>query len=298
MRHSYTSIDSLIRRLPSVGSLDLQPSRPSSAQPSRPPSATAPPPSFNSPLIAADELKDRIQVEWQALTGGPPLTDTVAQEAADTLLRTAGVVPGNALAKYVCDLCAGGVRVVGHHPPVGDGRGGHEGPPPEHHALPPPPRYTPAPALRGRSEDTYFAKPVLAHMADNRVVIETLAEADDAAVSALPNLSIQGPTLADKCKRAAEFKMGVDACFVLAACFGVYNVATVYRYLALLPDRMCVACVKPSTKISCVAGGFFCQNCVTRLGGQPPFVDAFLMWLRKGAPVRHASTQSPGPERV
>lgn len=150
-----------------------------------------------------------------------------------------------------------------------------------------PPKYREKKVMRGTVEDTYFAPGCYESMTDNTDIIKAVSGTDDEVLLQIVNFSNQGPTTKVKSDLALESKLFVDATWTLCNDYGVESKADVYRYLAMLPDRMCVYCKKPSSKVSCNSGYFKCQNCMNS-SGSVSFVDGFSKWLSAGFPVRHA----------
>jgi hypothetical protein len=150
-----------------------------------------------------------------------------------------------------------------------------------------PPKYETKSVMRGDDEDTYFRDACYEDMTENADVIDVVTTGSDEDVLAICNFSNQGPTTKVKCDLALETKMFVDAVWTLISENNIMNKADIYRYIAVMPDRMCLYCKKPSSKVSCISGSFKCQNCINKTG-KVSFADGFAKWMNAGCPIRHA----------
>ncbi len=150
------------------------------------------------------------------------------------------------------------------------------------------PQYVPHSLNRGAKEDTYYVNPLYRSMVNNLQVLHITSYGTDQDVLSLPNLSNQTPGTKPKCDQALENKLFIDAtCYLILNC-GITNVASVYRRLAVLSDRLCLGCSKPSYKTVCLCGKFRCHHCVHK-GRDVDFQGGFTQWLQAGCPSRHAT---------
>lgn len=150
-----------------------------------------------------------------------------------------------------------------------------------------PSRYSVKVVKRGSKDDTYFMESCYEYMTDNDDLIDIVSSGSDSDVLAITNFSNQGPTTKVKSDMALETKMFVDASLSLITDYQIMSRADLYRCLALMPDRLCLYCKKPSSKTTCMSGTFKCQNC-TSSGGKVSFQEGFTKWVNAGFPVRHA----------
>ncbi len=140
---------------------------------------------------------------------------------------------------------------------------------------------------RGKTDDTYYQEPLYASMVSNIQLINTINYGTDEQMASLPNFSNQTPKTKSKCDQALENKMFVDATFVLTSTYGVTQLPDIYRRIALLGDRVCLGCEKPSLKTSCMCGKFRCHRCI-QYGRDVDFNTGFHQWLMANCPSRHA----------
>jgi hypothetical protein len=152
-------------------------------------------------------------------------------------------------------------------------------------------KYQPRTVMRGDCVDTYFKKPCYEGMTDNATIIHTVSHGNDLDVLAIHNFSNQGPTIKAKSDMALEVKLHVDAAWALIHDFNVYSKADLYRYLALLSDRICVSCNKTSSKLQCMCGSFKCHNCDMRDDANDDHMsnEGLYRWIHAQMPIRHAT---------
>ena len=148
--------------------------------------------------------------------------------------------------------------------------------------------YQPKEVKRGSEVDAYFKIPLYAGLTDNATIIKVVSYGQDAEVLAINNFSNQCPTTKVKCDMSLESKLHVDASWALITDYHVKTKVELYKYLALLSDRMCVSCPNPSSKTQCNSGSFKCQNCINRDGYDFTFAAGFKRWLKCGSCIRHA----------
>jgi len=149
------------------------------------------------------------------------------------------------------------------------------------------PKYAARRVERGAAEDSFFAAPLYKNMVDNEIIITRVTDGTDQDILSLPNFCVQTPNVKIKCDHALEIKLHIDCTLELICKYGV-QMSSVYRRLALLSDRICLGCQKPSLKISCAAGKWRCHHCINN-GKDIDFTNGFNHWLGMGCPSRHTT---------